>query len=32
VRLLPPLIITKSDVDEALTKLHNACAHLAVKV
>lgn len=31
VRLLPPLIITKADVDEALTKLDRACRTLAPK-
>jgi acetylornithine/succinyldiaminopimelate/putrescine aminotransferase len=29
VRLLPPLIITEADVNEAMTKLENACRNLA---
>lgn len=31
VRLLPPLVITKADVDEALAKLDRACRTLAPK-
>jgi acetylornithine/N-succinyldiaminopimelate aminotransferase len=31
VRLLPPLVITKADVDEAVSKLDRACRTLAPK-
>ncbi|MDP4822732.1 MAG: acetylornithine transaminase, partial [Aestuariivirgaceae bacterium] len=31
VRLLPPLIITKADIDEAVAKIERACTRLETK-